>query len=112
MKFRLKCARAPGGSVVILVDEEDAWRLRSQIWSVGINCGLNVHRAGPGGITVSLSREIMGAAPGSVVRHRFGDRSDFRKASLLVAADGKDVSGVLPKGWNRAIKSLQRSQAA
>ena len=84
-RFKLNVPNSP--QAVIIVDDEDAYRLRSELWyarNSSRSGRLDVYRK-VGGVVLALAREILGVTDEqhSVV-FRDGDPTNFRRANLVV----------------------------
>lgn len=95
-RFTLKAlVKGRESTYIILVDEQDAYLLRTHAW--GINCddhgnkyvARHLKKAGIGSVE-TLSRRIMNAADGETVIYRNDDTLDCRRTNLRLLS--KDES--------------------
>jgi hypothetical protein len=92
--------------VIITVDDDDAWRMRSENWRIRLNGNVyEVYRSN-GGVTMMFGRTIMGIVKDDVcVSHKNNDCTDFRKENLKVFERNNFTYEVLhklgdhAKGW-------------
>lgn len=79
--FRLPVTRE---KVIVTVDDDDAYRLRSEHWLVRNNKGLIELNRFNNGCLLMFGRVLLGVtADGVCVAHKNGDSSDYRKENLV-----------------------------
>lgn len=82
--FRLPVTKE---KIDVIVDDDDAYRLRSELWKAKNNNGyIEIYKNNEGTL-MTLGRELMGvhyAEDFTSVTHKNGNSLDFRKNNLLI----------------------------
>lgn len=100
---------------VAIIDETDYkkvcgyrwYRTKSSNPNVPIYAAAHTYRNGRK-CTILMHREIMDAAPGQEVDHRFGDGLDNRRAHLRLGSRAQNKRGFVRKIFTRAVTSRFR----
>ncbi len=80
-RFKLKSKH--WGLVIVTVDDDDAYLLRTHVWTCsGTNTPQVARRIA--GVVTPLSHAILNVGPGEYVSHENGCQLDFRRSNLTI----------------------------